>query len=165
MVGKYKRNARQEKGICRGIKALHGCWLVPYPTAHSSGAAGKTLQCSSYKQLQELGVPSTATITLEGEPSQSIFSELSCLTYCIPADLLNLWQGSRACGLTAGKSVPPTALALLPPTLSPSHRPTRSACWRLIKEAALDCEQLGSCDLTRQAACRGFSSVSGIVNT
>lgn len=92
--------------------------------------------------------------------SQSIFLQLSCLA-CVyvlafPADLLNLWQGGRARGLTAGKSAPLTALALLPPTLSPSHCPTRSAYWRLIKEAALHCEQLGSCDLTRQAVCWGF---------
>lgn len=136
MMGKNKRGARRENGICRGIKALRACWLVPYPAAHSCGPVGKTLRSSSCKQLQVLGVPCAATITLE-ESHLNPFSELSCLTYCIPADLLNLWQGGRACGLTAGKSVPPTALALLPPTRSPSYCPTRSACWRLIKEAAL----------------------------
>lgn len=47
MVGKNKRDARQEKGICRGIKALHACWLVPYPSVHSSGAVCKTLQSSA----------------------------------------------------------------------------------------------------------------------
>lgn len=156
MVGKNKRDARQEKWICRGIRTLHGCWLVPHPTVHSSGAVGKTLQSSATKNLTEMAVQCVQLKkTVSIHFLSAVLSRLCVCAYA-PADLLNLWQGGRACGLTAGKSVPPTALALPPPTLSPSRCPTRSAYWRLIKEAALDCEQLGSCDLTQRAACRGF---------
>lgn len=77
MVGKNKRDARQERGICRSIKALHACWLVPYPTVHSSGAVCKTLRSSANKNLEELGSPRAASITLEEHHLNP--SSVSCL--------------------------------------------------------------------------------------
>lgn len=132
MVGRNKRDLREEREICRGIKASHACWLAPCPTIHSSGAACQTLQSLANKKHKAFDRMS-ATITFKEVPSQSIICQLSFLTslYMLAFPLIYLISDGGSCGLTAGKSVPPPCCPcpslLLPPTRSTSRCPTRSA--------------------------------------